>query len=79
MIPLRFMCLANIAVIGGEQYREGDHKDNAEHFAHGPIPLHISFDSVLILSCPIPSELYSYIRSPYRDLSVYDSVVQVIY
>lgn len=37
--------------------------------------LHLSsFESIII-----SLELYSYLRSPYRDLVVYDSVVQVRY
>jgi E3 ubiquitin-protein ligase Topors len=54
-------------------YTEGGRHVNAEHFAHGN---QISF-------CPnhVPdislAEVYSYVRSPYRDLFVYDTVVQV--
>lgn len=53
-------------------YVEGGRYVNAEHFAHGkqPLPphnLHVTKDV----------EIYSFVRSPFRDLFVYDSVVQV--
>ncbi|KAF5346848.1 hypothetical protein D9756_010626 [Leucocoprinus leucothites] len=43
------------------QYEPGNRYINAEHFAH------------VFMVLP---EVYSYVRSPYRDLFVYDSVVQ---
>ena len=47
---------------------------NAEHFAHGE---HIALRLRAFMNATIRLELYSYLRSPFRDLSVYDSVVQV--
>lgn len=57
-----------------EPYTAGGRHVNAEHFAHGE-----SFSSekrTLAQSLP-SSEVYCYVRSPYRDLFVYDKVVQV--
>lgn len=47
---------------------------NAEQFAHGTPKSH--FQHILLT---LSVELYSYLRSPYRDLSMYDSLVQVRY
>ncbi len=44
----------------------------AEHFAHGEHIL--SLLGILLLK---RAEVYSYVRSPFKDLFVYDSVVQV--
>jgi hypothetical protein len=56
-------------------YVEGGRHMNAEHFAHGkPNAVHTS--SLNSSEC-ITLEVYSYVRSPYKDLFVYDSVVQV--
>jgi len=56
-------------------YVPGERQINAEHFAHGMSP---SIFPLLHLGSPAgPSEIYCYLRSPYRDLGVYDSVVQV--
>lgn len=57
-------------------YVPGERHVNAEHFAHGsfipdPPSLAFLYSSVGVV------EIYCYLRSPYRDLSVYDSVVQV--
>ena len=49
-------------------------KTNAEHFAHGT-PIWVYTFTVAYHICDV--ELYSYLRSPFRDLTVYDSVVQV--
>jgi len=46
--------------------------ERAEQFAHGRPPRH---PFVLVLIVDI--EVYCYIRSPYQDMFVYDSVVQV--
>lgn len=62
------------------QYVAGERHVNAEHFAHGPSEFGPSF---AFWSHPSPIcfcffiEIYCYLRSPYRDLGVYDSVVQV--
>jgi hypothetical protein len=69
------------------QYVAGERHINAEHFAHGssefwallppyafwshPSPFFFFFFSFLYI------EIYCYLRSPYRDLGIYDSVVQV--
>lgn len=58
-------------------YVPGERHVNAEHFAHGP-STPFSFRTLQSRSHPLSSaEIYCYLRSPYRDLSVYDSVVQV--
>ena len=55
-------------------YTPGGRHVNAEHFAHGQPS---SFGSQNhCLQC---SEVYSYVRSPYKDLFVYDTVVQVCF
>ena len=46
---------------------------NAEHFAHGAFSC--PFWAPVTDDC-LSSEVYSYVRSPYKDLFVYDSVVQ---
>jgi hypothetical protein len=53
-------------------HQDGVRSSNAEHFAHGLS----SFPPYLVFSDRQSIEVYSYLRSPYRDLSVYDSVVQ---
>ena len=53
-------------------YTPGGRHVNAEHFAHGQ-PLCFA---LRIVSHNYP-EVYSYVRSPYKDLFVYDKVVQV--
>lgn len=61
---------------------------NAEHFAHGKLVIFTSYHCwptleplfhppLFFLCCRISLEIYSYVRSPYKDLFVYDSVVQV--
>lgn len=66
------------------QYVAGERHINAEHFAHGPsyvlgaapiLAFQVSSDALVFLV--FFSEIYCYLRSPYRDLGVYDSVVQV--
>jgi E3 ubiquitin-protein ligase Topors len=68
------------------QYVAGGRHVNAEHFAHGPSRvlgtrlltiLAFWISSVAPCSCFFLLEIYCYLRSPYRDLGVYDSVVQV--
>ena len=54
-------------------YAPGERHVNAEHFAHGPFFLAFWFLRFDLLF----SEIYCYLRSPYRDLGVYDSLVQV--
>lgn len=46
---------------------------NAEHFVHGAFSC--PFCTRVTDGC-LSSEVYSYMRSPYKDLFVYDSVVQ---
>lgn len=59
-----------------QPYVEGESHPNAEHFAHG-MPS-FPFASLPICSpCFNHVEMYSYLRSPFRDLYVYDKVVQV--
>lgn len=53
-------------------YIEGGRHINAEHFAHGKHE-YLLF-RIFLIKRP---EVYSYVRSPYKDLFVYDSVVQV--
>lgn len=55
-------------------YVEGGRHVNAEHFAHGEIMF--NWLAHIILKAFI--EVYSYVRSPYKDLFVYDTVVQVL-
>lgn len=57
-------------------YVEGERSVNAEHFAHGAAGL-LSVLQLKSDSGLHSTEVYSYLRSPYRDLFVYDSVVQV--
>lgn len=68
-------------------YYVGDPEDpcrarfpNAEHFAHGKRLINKSSFWQRMISHPrfsFVTELYSYLRSPFRDLSAYDSAVQV--
>jgi len=67
------------------QYVPGERHVNAEHFAHGPsefwalVPPFAFWCSFVALFyfIFISIEIYCYLRSPYKDLGVYDSVVQV--
>ena len=61
MIPFSILVGLILSHTGGQQYREGDRKDNAEHFAHGRIFLYtLSLDLILprriafLSSIPIP-------------------------
>ena len=56
------------------EYDAENPRANAEHFAHGQNTFSPLTKKELT---QIFAELYSYLRSPFRDLSVYDSVVQV--
>jgi E3 ubiquitin-protein ligase Topors len=58
-----------------QPYVEGDQHPYAEHFAHGMPPYLIG--RCLLLIFLDRSEMYSYLRSPFRDLYVYDEMVQV--
>ena len=55
-------------------YVEGNRHPNAEHFAHGIHFMTITGSISVSNSCP---EVYSFVRSPYKDLFVYDRIVQV--
>ena len=59
-----------------QPYVEGGPHPNAEHFAHGMASIMISY-CLLLLIFLRPPEMYSYLRSPFRDLYVYDKMVQV--
>jgi E3 ubiquitin-protein ligase Topors len=68
------------------QYVAGERHVNAEHFAHGPSEFWALLPPFAFCSHLSPPlfffflgflEIYCYLRSPYRDLGVYDSVVQV--
>lgn len=65
------------------QYIAGERHVNAEHFAHGPSEFWATAALFAFWSHPSPNfcflsiEIYCYLRSPYKDLGVYDSVVQV--
>jgi hypothetical protein len=65
------------------QYVAGERHVNAEHFAHGLSEFWALLPPFAFWSHPSPLvffffiEIYCYLRSPYRDLGVYDSVVQV--
>ncbi|KAF5376455.1 hypothetical protein D9615_008609 [Tricholomella constricta] len=52
-------------------YVEGGRHVNAEHFAHGKV-------IAVITSEPVASSPSIYVKSPFRDLFVYDTVVQKI-
>lgn len=54
-------------------YTPGGRHVNAEHFAHGMSCK--STPTFIFIDCSI-KEVYCYVRSPYKDLFVYDSVVQ---
>ena len=59
-------------------YVPGERHVNAEHFAHGQFHfLYLPWPFVSVSSLCTFLEIYCYLRSPYRDLNVYDSVVQV--
>ena len=70
-------------------YVEGGRHVNAEHFAHGMLSLMFEASFTLLRFTPTPVvlepdtngcvflEVYSYVRSPFRDLFMYDNVVQV--
>lgn len=58
-------------------YAPGERHVNAEHFAHGPFLLLKSLCSRNLVSSVDRLEIYCYLRSPYRDLGVYDTLVQV--
>lgn len=62
-----------------QSYVEGEPHPNAEHFAHG-IPSFflgpLAIRSLLLVFFRFV-EMYSYLRSPFRDLYVYDKMVQV--
>ena len=53
-------------------YTPGERHVNAEHFAHGLLNFFCSRNCSLFYP-----EVYSYVRSPYKNLFVYDIVVQV--
>jgi hypothetical protein len=57
-------------------YVPGERHINAEHFAHGLFHVGTARSFVSISSTDL-LEIYCYLRSPYRDLNIYDSVVQV--
>ena len=66
------------------QYVAGERHVNAEHFAHGPSEFWALQATICVLISSVAPcffflliEIYCYLRSPYRDLGVYDSVVQV--
>jgi E3 ubiquitin-protein ligase Topors len=58
-----------------QPYVEGEPHPNAEHFAHGMFPPPLG--SLAICSFYHHVEMHSYLRSPFRDLYVYDKMVQV--
>lgn len=50
--PFSFLVGLILSHTGGQQYREGDRKDNAEHFAHGRIFLYtLSLDLIASQNC----------------------------
>ena len=55
-------------------YTPGERHVNAEHFAHGQC---FFFFLALRIVPHFCSEVYSYVRSPYKNLFVYDTVAQV--
>ena len=57
------------------EYVEGQRYPNAEHFAHGRSPNISQFHPSTVADCA-KTEVYSYLRSPYKDLFVYDTVAQ---
>jgi hypothetical protein len=65
------------------QYVAGGRHVNAEHFAHGPSEFCAPAATFCVLVSSVALvlfyfiEIYCYLRSPYRDLGLYDSVVQV--
>ena len=66
------------AQVGGDR----ELRKNAEHFAHGEFYFFVFFFTITnkglkLSNFFLKTEVYCYLRSPYRDLSVYDSVVQV--
>ena len=57
------------------EYVEGRRYPNAEHFAHGGSPNIFQLYPSTVAHCA-KTEVYSYLRSPYKDLFVYDTVAQ---
>jgi len=70
-------------------YIEGGRHVNAEHFSHGNYPFlfirateiffpcKLRSSNVKLITCTLFIEVYCYVRSPFKDLFVYDTVVQV--
>jgi hypothetical protein len=61
--------------LDGDDERYSGKGSNAEHFAHGW--WYMCTRNILSELTIYPTELYTYLRSPYPDLSVYDAVIQV--